>query len=333
LTDSPAVDDQPLSEDGPVQPVLVPPRGLVATILVIMGALAVWTVLNPTPLKPVRKPSLRLDSWRPSPAALQRLQVRRQALLNKGAATSPAAKKLAAAIAIRLPAYFTLEKQLGVEGAKASPRARRRLAEIEELVRGYALAYGNEALEALALLLARHVGSKVEAGLVFAVSNGTTLAALAQAATPVAAVAEIESAAPGSARAIGRAGLDSCVRGQRVDPACTLVIQSLIQLRILGFARRVPPPRPAIATESLRLLLAYRIEAHTGLSSSRKLQLLDTLAADDATYPATYVRAVLLARAGKYRAAAVHFDKAAKKGQNPRAARANARWCREHLKR
>ncbi len=137
---------------------------------------------------------------------------------------------------------------------------------------------------------------------------------------------------PGLLRTLSRIGLERHVGAHGLDPAAQLVIEALIEQRIYELTRRLPGPRPELDSELLRTLTAFRVEAHQGLPLARKLALLDELSELDATYPTTFVSATLLARAGRLRAAQTRFLLAAKAGQSPGQARANARWCRDRLR-
>ena len=65
-TDDPglgAQETQETQESGPIEPVLVPPRGLVASLLIVLALVAVAAVRWPGQLQGDGRPDLRLHSW------------------------------------------------------------------------------------------------------------------------------------------------------------------------------------------------------------------------------------------------------------------------------
>lgn len=318
------------------QPVLVAPRGLVPVVLAVMTTIGVTAVLAPAQLQPSVRPSLRLDSWRPSDARLDAIQARRSKLAADATAaeSSPPSARSSAQklLGDGLALFLAAEKRLGYQGLREDPAARRQLAELEERLRLFGLQYGTEGVRSWAVMTAQRVAVMARTATQDLVVARTTLAQADQGASTRPAIAGLEAAMPGLLRTLSRIGLERHVGAHGLDPAAQLVIEALIEQRIYELTRRLPGPRPELDSELLRTLTAFRVEAHQGLPLARKLALLDELSELDATYPTTFVSATLLARAGRLRAAQTRFLLAAKAGQSPGQARANAHWCRDRLR-
>jgi len=230
-----------------------------------------------------------------------------------------------------LRALMAAEVRLGLEGARSDAAARRARGQLEEQVRNHVLAYGNDAMRAMATRYAGDVRLALERALVAAVRRGGSLGAPSEDADARARLDELERVAPGGARAFASVGVERFLAGDRLLAAAGLVVEAVAEQRVLGLAQRVPPPRPTLDSDVQRLVDRFRVEAHAGLDLKRRLALLEKLAASDPTYPERYVTAVLLARDGRHRAAVGAFHAAALAGQSPRLARANARWSRRQL--
>lgn len=324
----PAVQQTPLSLQ---EPVLLPPRGLVAVIVLALGMTAAVAVLWPGGLEPGTRPTLRLTSWSPTVDELARIDARRVALLRSQ--TSEDATRLAqeAEILAGLAQWMRQEQELGYEGARHDAATRFGLGQTEEKVRGLALRYGKEAVRALAVRYARETLGLLLETLASTQQQHLDFGALATGEPGHPALAPLRAAAPGMARALAQAGLHQLIADPSVRAAAGLVVEALVEQRVLQLCQRVPAPRPELGSDLARILLRFRVEAHSGLTLRRRLELLDQLAAGDPTYPAIYVQAVLFARAGRWRAAREGFLKAAEAGQQRVLARANARMCRERL--
>lgn len=321
----------PSADAGPVEPVLVPPRGLVAFILLALLATAVAGVLLPGELAAVGKPSLRLANWQPEGQEIERIGSRREALL--AAQVGDQAKRATEQVMLdAMRAYMGSEKARGVEAMSGDAQARVALGRLEEQVREHALAHGGDALRAMAVRYARDVRVALDRTLSQLHGAGSSFAAAARGGAAHPALTTLEQVAPGSGAIFLHMGVDELFDGAHLSPAAALLVEALAEQRVLQLGQRLTPV-PSLASDLRRMVDRYRVEAHGGLALKRRLQLLDELALNDASYPATYVTAVLLARAGRYRAARATFRQAASVGEFPRLARANARWCRSQMAR
>lgn len=311
------------------QPVLVKPKGLVAVVLLLFVATAGAAVLYPTAVPGGNGASLQLTSWRPPAAAVDAINARRAARVRVDFPSDPAGIALADKIADQMRTYLAAEQELGYHGVRANPQARQQLGSLEEGLRTFALRHGNAAFRALVTKEAAAAGRQSAAAVVEVLGAGGSLGAAQPNAPTLPEVTKLDALMPGVRKPLSRIGLERHVVNGALDPAAQLVVEALVEQRWRVFAARLPPPLPQRDTEVERLLLAFRIEADPGLSTARKLELIDQLAGEDATYPATFVTAVLLAREGRYRAARTLFLRSAEAGQLARRSRANARWCRK----
>lgn len=307
-----------LTEDGLVEAVLVPPAGLVPTLLLVMLAVAAWAILQPAPLQPLARPDLRLTAWQEGAA---QLQARRLEQLGKP--SDPVAE---ATISRELSVWLAREVSQGVAALASDPAAGRQLARLEERVRRFGLQHGREALGAAAGRWALGVRQALEQQL--APSHA------ARKAATDGGMSRIDQIAPGMARVAARTGITRW-RGSdgRLSAAAALVVEALAIQRYLAFARRVPAPRPELSSALAIILLRFRVEAQAGLSLRRRLLLAEELAALDPAWPSTWSTAVLMAQAGRLRGAGIWFERAARQGEHPAAARQNARWCRQQARR
>lgn len=314
-----------------VEPVLVPPRGLVVFILLALLATAAAGVILPGELAAVGKPSLRLTHWQPSPQEVEGIVARRDALL--GAHEGDAARRAAEqAMLDALRAYMATEKLHGVQATIVDAEARAALGRLEEQIRQHSLTYRADALRAMAVRYARDVRVALERALSQLHGAGSTFAAAAQAPSPAPAMAALEQVAPGSSAIFRHIAVDTHFEGGHLSAPAALLIEALAEQRVLQLGQRLTPI-PTLDSDLRRLVDRFRVEAHGGLPLKRRLQLLDELAERDASYPATYVAGVLMARAGQYRAARAMFREAARLGEHAGLARSNARWCRSQMAR
>jgi len=318
--------------EGPLEPVLVPPQGLVLWVLLSLLATAIGGVLLPGQHSAMVTPSLALTTWLPDARELATVQQRRAALLAAMPADSLLRRQQEQRILDALRALMTREARLGVAGARADVAARRARGELEEAVRNYVLAHGSDALRALAVAYGRDVRRAVEQAVASLARSGGSLSAPPDEPTSRKLIADLDRIAPGSSRAFDGVGLRSHMAGERLRPAAALVVEAVAEQRVLILAQRVPAPRPTLDSDLERLLHRFRVEAHASLGLQRRLQLLESLAARDPSYPERYVTGVLLARDGRFRAAMGAFGAAARAGESPRQARANGRWCRQQLR-
>ena len=287
-------------EDELVEAVLVPPRGLVATILVMMTLVATAAVLRPKPSAAPPQPDLALTFWTEGASELHQRRER------SAAAPSPGADEIDAALGV----WLAREATEGMNALAARPDARRQLAALEERVRAYGLKHGSGALKKAAQRWSRRVRAAVERDLLGSKPSATA------------------KLAPGLLPRLRRSGVLRWRQGARLHPAAALVIEALAESRYLQLARRMPTPRPALSSRMQRLLKRFQVEAHGGLSLQRKLNVAEELAQLDPAWPQTYVTAVLLARAGRYQAAEAWFERSAGARQQASRARNTARWCR-----
>jgi len=296
-----------VEDAGLVEAVLVPPSGLVPTLLLLMLAVAIWAILMPAQLHPLARPDLQLRSWQEGADALQ--GERKRAL----AASSPADEE--PSIARGIAVWLAREATQGAAAIAADEAARRELAALEERLRAFGLRHGRAAVAAAATRRGISVREAFEADLK---SGGHR---------------HLASVAPGIGRTLARTGI-AAWRGSdgRLVPAAALVVEGLAAQRYFGFARRMLPPRPELGSALSILLLRFRVEAHAGLDLRRRLVLAEELTALDAAWPSTWATAVLLARSGRYRAARSWFQRAAAQGERADSARHNARWCGQRLR-
>lgn len=314
--DAPAATDAAAPADaGPIEPVLVPPRGLVASLLIALALVAVAAVRWPSPREGDGRPDLRLHSW--ADDADDRAAARDREL-----AAFPALPD-EATISRGFAAWLGMEATLGaavVDNAEA--RAQR--AAVEEQVRSFGLRHGREATWAAALRWSGQVRQAV----------ATWLLAPALGADAVAAARAVDAVAPGFAALALRMHLEREVeRGDdgrpRLSTGAAMLIEALAADRYLELAVRLPPPRPELPTPWRRALLAARVERpDAGLDVSRRLELLDELTELDPTIPRGFILGVLLAQDRRFRGARAAFLAAAVHGEFPAVARSNARWCR-----
>jgi hypothetical protein len=299
----------------------------------LLVATAAAAIVAPAPLKAGRGASLALTTWRPDADLLAAMMQRRDATIASALPKGRAAEKQSAAIVAMMRVYLADEVRLGYHGVRADPTARTTLGTLEEAIRAYALQHGNEAFRALAATQSKVSGGLVAAALAVVMSDGSTIERALRRKPMHPSVAAVEQNMPGLALPLARIGIARQWRGNQLDPAARLLVEALVTQRWMVFAQRLPPPLPQVDSDTDRLLLAFKVEAHARLSTQRKLELLETLSEMDATYPTLYVTGVLLAREGRYVAARQLFLQAAAVGQQRRQARANARWCRDRAKR
>ncbi|HAN30954.1 MAG TPA: hypothetical protein DCQ06_05100 [Myxococcales bacterium] len=289
-----------------VEAVLVPPRGLVPTILVLMVAISIAAVMRPNPQSQPPEADLSLMFWTEGTEEL--LQARDRAA--KGLKPSEAAQDIADKFAL----WLAQEATVGIDQLALNTQARKKLASLEEQVRDYALRHGPSALHTQARLWARSLRLHVQTGL----RSGSFEA--------------LNRAAPGLLERLRAAGLLRWKRSVTLMPAVSMVIEALAESRYLQLANRVPTPRPELSSRLRRTLDRFQVEAHSGLTLQRKLQLTERLSQMDPAWPSVYVTAVLLARSGKFKAAISWFDRSADTNEYAARSRHNARWCRAQLR-
>lgn len=327
-----ATDASPQPDRGEelVQPVLVPPAGLVPFVLALMIVAALLALASPGSLQPIVRADLSLDHWQLDAEQVAAIAAKRAKRVQTDLPRDDAARDEGKAIVTAMRRYLADEERLGYHGARSDPEARQRLGLLEEQIRGFALRHGNAAFTALATAEA-HAAGQTAARAVLAAASARRMLLEDGAVVAIAEVQALEQQVPGMTRALARTGITTQVRDGTLHEAARLAMEALIEQRWLVFGHRLPPPPPQVDSQLHWLLLAFRIEAHQGLATRRKLALVDEMSALDATYPAFYTTAVLLAREGRFRAARTLFLRAADAGQYRRRAMANAAWCRRRL--
>ena len=303
-----------------VEPVLVPPRGLVAVTLALLATTAVAAVLVAPPAQETVVPSLALQLWAADARELAEMRQRDSRLM----ATHPALPQ-EAMLRRDWARWLALEAELGSLEVQGSAEARLLLGDLQERCRQLAAEKGSDALGALAA----RWGSDVQLafGIVVAASQKRTARVAAMLGDP--AAKSLQELAPGLGQTLADMGIDQLYGGPW-EPAAAQVVRAMAAARVLQLGVRLPQP-PQLPLDSEALLLRYRVEAHQGLAVERKLQLLATLEQLEPTYPAAFVRGVLLARANDCRHALPAFRLAEARSQHPKIARANAAWCRHQL--
>lgn len=320
--------------DGPLEPVLMPPRGLVATVLAILLATAAAAVLWAPPVPGGLRPSLRLNLWQQD-ADVGAMRARDDALLRF--ARDAAAE---ADIRQRLSAYLHDENREGAIGGADEPATRLALGELEERIRALAQAGGGDAVRALAVAWGRDVRQAAEQALAEAQAQGLPLQSFLRLSPRPKAAQTLVDVAGGLGRTLATAGFDRLWQADperrdagRLPPAAGMVVESLAQQRIFALGQRMQGGPPQLPSDAWLLLLRFRIEAHEGLTIDRKLQLLQDLAVADPGAPVAYLQAVLLARAARWTEARAWFLQAAQRGEMRRQAAVNARWCAQQAAR
>ncbi len=323
------VEQTPAETQEPQEPVLVPPRGLVAVTLALMLLTAAAGVLLAPPAQPRLQVSLTLDNWRPNEAERDAMVQRDDALLKawlrqRTAQTTPQFD----AIHAQLLTFFGVEQRMGADGVAQDDAARKSLGNLEEAVRTLVLTAGADALRALAVAFGREVRAAAQAAVQAAAAKHQSFEQFLSAQPQPPQAAELARLAGGIGKALAASGIG---HGGTLDEPEGLLIEALAQQRVYDLAVRLPAPAPELPSDLKRMLMRYRVEAVDHLDLSRKLQLLRELEVADATYPAAYARGVLLARARHCDLALPAFALAIREGEEPRQAKINARWCRERL--
>lgn len=315
-----------LAEDGLQEPVLLPPRGLVAVTLAVLLLTAAASILLAPPVRPAPQLSLSLETWRGSEAERDAMVSQGDALLR--AARAQLATPLARTVRAQISAWLRREQGLSQEAAAADPEVRRALGTVEESVRTLYLTQGADAVRALAVGLGREVRAALGRAVAAATARHQSLTRLLS-EEPLAPEAKtLLDLAGGLGQSAAAAGIGH--RGT-LDAEEGLVVEALTQQRIYALGVRCPGPAPELPSDLGRLLLRFRVESPEIPDLSRKFELLRALETEDPTYPSDYTRGVLLTRAQRCDLAIPVFLRAAREGQSPRQARANAQWCREHL--
>ncbi len=309
-----------------IQPVLVQPRGLVATTLGLLLATAAVAIAAAPSVQPAVQADFALQFWRPDDRQLAEI-ARRQDQLAAIAAALPTAPTPAAAVVADVVRWLAAEAEMGAQQVQTDAGARALRGRAEEGLRSLALAHGNDAVRGLAVQWGRQVAAAFAAAARLAQARGVTVRELVDTAQGAA----LRQVAPGLAPLLAHTGLERLHAGAALDRPADLVVQALAQARLLQFAVRVPDP-PQLDPDLHALLLRFRVEAHEGLRLERKLALLAELTALDPTYPDALVRGVLLAREGRCDEALAGFARAMAQGQHRGRAANNLAWCRRQLR-
>ncbi|MBI5610586.1 MAG: hypothetical protein HY902_17050 [Deltaproteobacteria bacterium] len=318
MTDAPtAAAAEPEVEQGPQEPVLLPPPGLVWVTLAALVAVAAAAILWAPPVREVVEPSLQLREWMSDPDELAEMSRRDDALLaadvKRGAGARAAQERK---IREDLAAWLTYERDLGALDVESSLPARLLLSGLQERVRTLVLTAGPDALRAMAVRYGRDVRAAIE--LAF-----DPLHAGKQ-------DGQVDQLAPGLRATLQAIGMPRFESAGRLHPAAARVVEAMAAQRMLELGARLPE-RPHLPSDVQDLVLRFRIEANDALPLERRLQLLAQLAERDPTYPSVYVRGVLLARSGDCGNAIAAWEQAARMRQQAPQARANAAWCRAQL--
>ncbi|MBM4346490.1 MAG: hypothetical protein FJ100_24200, partial [Deltaproteobacteria bacterium] len=205
------------------QPVLVPPRGLVAATLAALVATAALAIALAPPVEPKVHADLRLDGWRLDDRQLSEI-VRRQDQWAAAAARLPLPST---AVMDDIVQWLAAEANLGAEGVKGDPTARATLGRAEEGLRTLALHKGPDAVRGLAVVWGRQVAAAFTQTARAAAERGLSVREILDTAEGAA----LHRAAPGLGRLLAQTGLERLRSGPNLDPAADLVVQALAQAR------------------------------------------------------------------------------------------------------
>lgn len=312
-----AAADGPEVEQGPQEPVLLPPPGLVWTTLAALLAVAAVAILWAPPVREVVEPSLQLRDWMSDQDGLAEMARRDDALLaadvKRGARARAADEQK---IREDLAAWLTYERDLGALDVESSLPARLLLSGLQERVRTLVLTAGPDALRAMAVRYGRDVRAAIE--LAFDPLHAGKMDG------------KVDQLAPGLRATLQAIGMPRFETAGRLHPAAARVVEAMAAQRVLDLGARLPD-RPHLPSDVQDLVLRFRIEANDALPVERRLQLLAQLAERDPTYPSVFVRGVLLARHGDCAGAITAWDQAVRMRQQAPLARANSAWCRAQL--
>lgn len=306
---------------------MVPPRGLVAFLLLMLVAAAAVAIRFAPGVHPATQPSLQLRFWDADARELAEI-VRREDRLLAVALPRAATDWQAEERALRrdVAAWLAMEAQTGAFEIQHDVQARMTLAAVEERLRRLARFGNGDLVRALAIRWGRDALQAFEQVVAAARSQRTAVRELL--GQPAAQA--LNNLAPGFGKLLAETSLENEWQGAGLSLGAKLVVEGFAQQRLLLFGARLVEPI-SLPADHLGLLLRFRIEAHEGVAVERKLALLGELARSDPAYPAAYVRAVLLARAEKWQPAAAAFELAAALGQDRPLALANAAWCKSKL--
>lgn len=317
-----AVASEAAYETGLIEPALEPPRGLVATTLVVLAAVAMLAVWWAPPAHVVDRGPADLSAlavglqWEVEAELLDGIEADDAALLARAAAGGAAWQQAEAQLQAEVAAVLAEEVTVGAAGLADVPAARDRVAEVEERVRQLALAHGRDAVQSAALRWAqRVVAALLPVAQAAAQAQGNWSAALASPAGKAA-----EALAPGLATALASAHVERWVTPAGWQRAAGLALQALARQRFLAFSARVPAAQP-LPEQTALLLLRWKAETHDGLGLERRVGLLQQLRARDATYPAEFHAARLYWQAERCDAALPLLAEAIATGQRVREAR------------
>jgi len=323
------LEQAPAQAEDPQEPVLVPPRGLVAVTLAVLLLTAGLAVVVAPPVQPPLLASLVLDAWQPAADERDAMVQRDDALLRAWHLhrTQLGGQQFDAIFA-RFLAFLAVEQRIGADGIAQDEAARKSLGELEEAVRTLVLTAGSDALRALAVSFGRQVRDAVQIAVKAAGKRQQRLESFLGTQPQPPEAANLSHIAGGIGSALVAAGVG---HGSALTDVEGLLVQALAQQRVFDLAVRLPQPAPELPSDLQRMLLRFRVEAMDHADLTRKLQLLRELERVDPTYPAAYARGVLAARAQRCDLALPAFAEAMRAGQSPRQASINARWCRERM--
>lgn len=321
VADGPATAQPSLQDDALQEAVLLPPRGLLTTTLVLLALTAALAIGWGPSVHAVTTPSLQLEFWPGDSRQLEELAALDDALLRVDArAPDPQRQQDETAIRQGWAAWLRREAELGALDVQHDYEARQLLGQTQERVRTLVLRDGADAWRGVVVRYGRAVRQATEQ-FVLSLPEGATWTS-----APVATRAAVEAVAPGWAATAQHLSLQRFVQDNRLSAAAARLVEALAQQRLYSLGARLPNP-PGLSSVQQALILRFRVEAYEGLGLERKLDLLGQLASSDPAYPSVFVRGVLLARDHDCEGATIAWQQALRMHQQPAQARANLRWC------
>jgi predicted transcriptional regulator len=305
------------------EPVLVPPQGLVPALLCALILTVGAAVLFAPPQRPLVLPVLELATWRHA-ADLDALRPRDDALL-----ASVPAGATETALQAEWSQWLGREAVLGATDVPTDPEAQTAQRAVVARAKALWQTGGEPAVRAAAVRFGRAVRQAMERVLAVARTEGRSLDGVLVSLPDRQEVTGLLQLAGGLAQSLAVVGFERHFRDGELDPAAGRVVEALASARLLHAIGPALPAPVALPAADEMLLLRFRVEAHPALPLARRLDLIATLAARDRHYPHEWARGVWLAREEHWAEAETAFEQAAERGQRPREARVNARWCRK----
>jgi hypothetical protein len=309
----------------PNEPVLQAPRGLTAAWLAALAIGAGLSLWLGWPTEQPLQPQLQLEFWRGTPLEIEDMRTRDDALLR--AMQQPALVQVEREWRLGVERWWADGRRLGEEAAASDPEFTKRKADLQSLAAGVVAKAGPDGLRWIAVRHGRSVRERFEHGLRAAQARREGIAAYVRHRPMSAEVAELQRTAGPLTEALAAAGLGRFLRDGQLDPAAARVVEAYAARQLLAFASQAPGPPVDLPTDVTMLLTRFEVEAHPGLSLPQKFAKLEQVSREDASYPAAFVSAVLLARAGRCAQAVPLFQMAVKEDQERERAAVNAKWC------